>query len=109
MIDESPFENSEHRPVKLEMVAPPTLQELYTPLPNWKNPKAAGPDTIPPEVFKNRGLSSRKKLHIMLLRVWDVDGHPERKTGLFIGLFDLTKAFNTVTRVALWRITERYG
>ncbi len=59
------------QPVKTELDVAPTLQETEEAIKQLKSGKAAGVDTIPPEVWKNGGPALHTKLHKFFVCCWE--------------------------------------
>ena len=188
-VDNSIYAKIPPHPIKLELTAPPTLQELERAIREMKNNKAAGADGIPAELYKLGGQTIQIKLHTIILKIWCEEHIPadmkdamictifkkgdktdcgnyrgisllsiagkilarilsnrlkplaeellpesqcgfrpsrgtadmvfsarqlqeksrEQNKPLYMAFFDLTKAFDTVNREALWRILSIYG
>lgn len=64
-------------PLKEELDKPPSLEETTKAIKQLKSRKAAGIDGIPPEIWKNGGLTLHKKLHDLLVCCWEQGKLPQ--------------------------------
>ena len=86
--DQSILDQIPQRPIKDEMDAPPSLQELEECIIALRNHKAAGGDGLPPELFKYGGPSILQKLHNFILNVWEVESVPQVwKDSLLVNIY----------------------
>ena len=70
-IDESALDELPTLPTVHEMDAPPTIAEVETAIAGLKSGKAAGPDGIPPEVYKHGGRSLTMAVWTYCLDCWE--------------------------------------
>ena len=70
-IDETAMDELTQLPTVYEMDALPTLAEVEAAIAGLKNGKAAGPDGIPPEVFKFGGRALNELLLSCFVKCWD--------------------------------------
>ena len=73
-VDPAAIEEIEIRPTCLDLDEPPTEEEVEKAISELQCGKAAGPDGIPPEVFKTGGATLVQKFTEILGVCWD-DGH----------------------------------
>ena len=70
-IDPSVIETIPARPLDLELDDPPTELEVEKAITELQCGKAAGPDGIPPEVFKEGGMALTQKLTEFMCMCWE--------------------------------------
>ena len=59
-------------------IAPPSMEEVMSGINHLKNNKAPGIDSIPSELIKCGGPAMAKKIHELLVMVWEQENIPEK-------------------------------
>ena len=87
-VDETVIDNIAQRDTDFSMENPPSYTEVTDAIKKLKNNRCAGEDGVPAEIFKFAGDAFKKKLHKLVMQVWDIADVPQGwKNALIIKLY----------------------
>ena len=85
---ETVIDNIAQRDTEFSIESPPSYTEVTDAIKKLKNNRCAGEDGVPAEIFKHAGDALKKKLHELVIQVWDVADVPQGwKNALIIKLY----------------------
>ena len=87
-VDEDAIERLPKLPTITELAEPPTIDELEKAITMTKPGKAAGPDGIPSEIFKNGGKYLSDKILELFRLIWERESlHPDLRDANIVTIF----------------------